>query len=189
MPQKVSVKIGYLDFDFENLPVRIIANRNCPEIKLAGLNIGPFEEGNEYEVYRWVAVELVRSGIAHFREEEQLDSAKLNKIQWTERVQTAGQISKIAEDFYPKLRRCISELKETVAKDAEKMREYERVRHLTQDIINSRLKKIVSIASGPAQTENALRNLTGEERFLHEQLYKLISQWKKQILEYREEHE
>jgi len=189
MPKTVSVKIAYLDFNFENLPVRIIANRNCSEVKLAGLNVGPFEEGNEYEVYRWVALELERSGIAHFREEEQLDAAKLNKIQWMERVQTAGQISKLPEDFYPKLRRCISELKETVVKDPEKMREYERVRHLTQDIINSRLKKIVSIASGPAQTENTLRNLTGEERFLHERLYKLINQWKKQILEYEEEHE
>lgn len=189
MPKTISTRIANLDFDFENSPARIIANRNCPEIKLAGLSVGPLEEGNEYEVYRWVALELEKSGAAHFREEEQLDAAKLNKIQWTERVQIPGQISKLPEDFYPKLRRCISELKETVAKDPEKMREYERVRHLTQDIVNSRLKKIVSIASGPAQTENTLRNLTGEEKFLHERLYRLINQWKTQILEYEEEHE
>ena len=189
MPKTISTRIANLDFNFENSLARIIANRNCPEIKLAGLSVSPLEEGNEYEVYRWVALELEKSGVAHFREEEQLDAARLNKIQWTERVQTPGQISKLPEDFYPKLRRCISEIKEAVAKDPEKMREYERVRQLTQDIVNSRLKKIVSIASGPAQTENTLRNLTGEEKFLHERLYRLINQWKTQILEYEEEHE
>ena len=164
--------------------MRIVANRNSPEIKLVGLDIGPFEEGNEYEVHRWVAAELEKTGFAHFREEELLDATKLNRIQWTERIQAPGQISKLPEDFYPKLRRCLTELKEQMARDPEKMREYERVKQLTQDIINSRLKKIVSIASAPAQTENALRNLSEEEKFLYERLYKLINQWKTQILEY-----
>ena len=45
MPKPVSINIGNMDFSFEHSPVKIIANRNCPEIKLAGLNIGPFEEG------------------------------------------------------------------------------------------------------------------------------------------------
>ncbi|RLI20993.1 hypothetical protein DRO45_02945 [Candidatus Bathyarchaeota archaeon] len=62
--------IKNLDFNFENSPVKVIANRNCPEIKLAGLTVGPFEEGNEYEVRYWIARELVKSGIARFRAEE-----------------------------------------------------------------------------------------------------------------------
>jgi hypothetical protein len=189
MAKTVSARIGNLDFGFENSLVRIIASRNCPEIKLAGLDVGPFDEGSEYEVYRWVALELEKSGVARFREEEPLDAAKLNKIQWTERVQTPGQISKLPEDFYPKLRRCLAELKQEIAKNPEKMREHERVKHLTQDIVNSRLKKIVAIASAPAQTENTLRNLTGEEKSLYQQLYRFINQWKTQILEYEGEHE
>jgi hypothetical protein len=189
MAKTVSARIGNLDFAFENSLVRIIASRNCPEIKLAGLDVGPFDEGSEYEVYRWVALELEKSGIARFREEDPLDAGKLNKIQWTERVQTAGQISKLPEDFYPKLRRCLAELKQEIAKNPEKMREHERVKHLTQDIVNSRLKKIVAIASAPAQTENTLRNLTGEEKSLYQQLYRFINQWKTQILEYEGEHE
>jgi DNA replication initiation complex subunit (GINS family) len=71
-------------------------------------------------------------------------------------------------------------------RDPEKMREHERVRQLAQDIINSRLKKIISIASAPAQTESALRNLADEEKFLYEKLFKLISQWKTQIVEHQE---
>jgi len=175
-----------LDFSFEHWLVKIIVNRNCPEIKLAGLSVGPFEEGNEYEVQFWIAQELEKAGIARFREEERLDTANLYKIQWTERVQTAGQISKLPENFYPKLRRYLVELKEDAAKAPEKLREYEKSKHVTQDIVNSRLKKIVSLASAPPQTEQTLKNFTGEERFLFDQLNRLIHEWKTQILEFKE---
>jgi len=184
VPKAVSVNIGNMDFTFENSLVKVVANRNCPEIKLAGLNVGPFEEGNEYEVQYWIANELEKSGIARFHEEERLDATKLYKIQWTERVQTAGQISKLPERFYPKLRRYLAELEEKASKASEKMREYEKARHLTQDIVNSRLKKIVSLASAPAQTEQILKNFANEERFLYQQLYKLIHEWRTQIVEY-----
>ncbi len=186
MPKPVSINIGSVDFNFEHSLVKIIANRNCPEITLVGLNIGPFEEGNEYEIPFWIAQELEKAGIARFREEELLDTAKFYKIQWTERVQTAGQISKLPENFYPKLRRCLTELKEEASKAPEKLREYEKSRHVTQDIVNSRLKKIVSLASAPPQTEQTLKNFTSEERFLYEQLNKLIHEWKTQILECKE---
>jgi hypothetical protein len=186
MPRTVTSKIDFQDFCFENSLVKIIANRTCPEIKLGGLGVGPFDEGNEYEVYYWVALELEKFGIAHFREEEQVDAAKLNKIQWTERIQSPGQISRLPENFYPKVRRYLTKLKAEIVRDPEKMREHERVRQLAQDIINSRLKKIISIASAPAQTESALRNLADEEKFLYEKLFKLISQWKTQIIEHQE---
>jgi hypothetical protein len=189
MPKTVSMKIRNLDFSFENSPVRIMANRNCPEIKLAGLTVDPFEEGNEYEVQYWIARELVKSGIARFREEEMLDAVRLYKIQWKERVQTARQISKLPDKFYPKLRRCLKELREEAAKKPEKMREYEKVTQLTRDILNSRLKKIVSLASAPAQTGQILKNFTSEERFLYEQLYKLTSEWRTQIFKNEGEEE
>ncbi|MCK4424345.1 DNA replication complex GINS family protein [Candidatus Bathyarchaeota archaeon] len=189
MPEAVSSKIRDLDFSFENSPIRVIANRNCPEIKLAGLTVGPFEEGNEYEIQFWTARELVKSGIARFREGELLDSAKLYKIQWKERVQTVRQVSKLPQKFYPKLHRYLTELKEEITKKPEKTREYEKVRHSTRDIVNSRLKKIVSLASAPAQTEQILKNLTSEERFLYKQLFKIIKEWRAHILKYSGEEE
>jgi hypothetical protein len=178
------MKINDLDFGFEHSLVKVIANRNCPEIRLVGLSVGPFEEGNEYEVQFWIAQELEKAGIARFREEERLDATKLYKIQWTERVQTAGQIARLPENFYPKLRRFLMELEEKASKTPEKVREYEKVRHLAQDVVNARLKKIVSLASASAQTEQTLKNFTVEEKFLYTQLYKFINRWKMQILRY-----
>jgi len=172
------------DFVFENSQARVIANRNSPEIKLAGVEIGPFEEGKEYEVYYWIAQELQKSGMAHCREDENMGAAGLYKIQWTERVQAPGQISKLPDDFYPRSRRYLAQLKKEIMKSPEKMREYEKVEQSMQDVINSRLKKVIAISSSPTQTEQTLRNLTREERYLYERLHRLVSEWRTQILEY-----
>jgi hypothetical protein len=189
MPQTVSSRISSLDFGFDHSLTKIIANRNSEEIKLAGLIVGPFEEGNEYELYHWVALELEKSGIVRLREGENLSMASLNKLQWSERVQAPGQISKLPEDFYPKLRRYLSGLRRDLSKTTDRVLEGEKARQLARDIVNSRLKKIVSIASAPAQTEQTLKNLTDEERFLYHELYTVINQWRTQIIEYEEKEE
>lgn len=182
MPEKVSKKIEISDFSFENSLVRVIANRNCPEIRLAGLDVGPFEEGNEYEVRHWIALKLEKAGITRSREEDLLDPTKLYKIQWKERVQTARRISKLPEDFYAKLRRYLADVEEDIAKKPEKIREYEKVKQVAQDIVNSRLKKIVSLASTPFQTQQILRNLTSEEKNLCDEIHRLVHEWRTQIL-------
>jgi len=178
----LAAKICTLDFNYENSMVKIVANKNCPEIKLAGLSVGPFDEGNEYEVYFWVAKELANSGMVHFREDDVLDTTKLFKVQWKEGVQIPGQISELPEDFYPKLRRFISDLKDQASKP-EKYQEHFKANQLARDIVNSRLKKIVALSSAPAQTEQVLKKLTTEEKILFEQLVKIITQWKTEILE------
>jgi hypothetical protein len=178
----LAAKISTLDFCYENSLVKIIANRNCPEIKLAGSSVGPFDEGNEYEVYFWVAKELGTAGLVHFREDDALDSTKLYKIQWKEGVQIPGQISELPEDFYPKVRRYLRFLKEE-ATQPDKITEYQKTQHLAKDVVNSRLKKIVALSSAPSQSDQVLKKLSNEEQILYEQLVKLISEWKGKILE------
>ena len=183
----MAVLIEKMDFCFENSLVRVIADKNYPEIKLAGLTVGPFEEGNEYEVYYWIAQELAASGIAHSREQDDLDATNLYKVQWKERVQIAGQISELTEDFYPKLRRYLADIRAEISEHPEKAQEYEKAKHLAWDIVNSRLKKIIALSSGPAQTGQLQKKFTCEERFIYEQVGKIISEWKAQILDFEGE--
>ena len=175
-------KICTLDFCYENSLVRIVANRNCPEIKLAGLTVGPFDEGNEYEVYFWVAKGLAEAGMAHFREDDILDATKLFKVQWRESVQIPGQISELPDDFYPKLRRYLAALKHE-ATQPEKINEYQKTQHLAKDVVNSRMKKIIALSAAPKQGEQVLKKFSSEEKILYEQLVKIISEWKDKILE------
>jgi hypothetical protein len=179
----LATKISTLDFSYENSLVKIVANKNCPEIKLSGLTVGPFDEGNEYEAYFWVAKELASSGMVHFREDDILDATKLFKVQWKEGVQIPGQISELPDDFYPKLRRYLATLKEEISRQPERITEYEKTKHLAKDIVNSRLKKIVSLSTAPSQSEQVTKKLSNEEKILYGQLVKLISQWKTNILE------
>ena len=151
-------------------------------MKLAGLTVGPFDEGNEYEVYFWVAKELAKSGIVHFREDDLLDATKLFKVQWREGVQIPGQISELPDDFYPKLRRYLAVLKQE-AIQPEKINEYQKAQHLAKDVVNSRLKKIVALSAAPSQSDQVLNKFSSEEKILYEQLVKIISGWKTKILE------
>ena len=178
----MATKICTLDFCYENSLVRIVANRNCPEIKLAGLTVGPFDEGNEYEVYFWVAKELANSGMVHFREDDLLDSTKLFKVQWREGVQVPGQISELPEDFYPKVRRYLAILKQQ-ADEPEKITEYQKTQHLAKDVVNSRLRKIVALAAAPGQSDQVTKKFSNEEKILYDQLVRTISEWKAKILE------
>ena len=177
-------QLSNLDFRFENSLVKAVANRNFPLLELAGLTIGPFEEGNEYEIYYWVAEKLAHEGIVHYREENQFGPSDLYKVQWKERVQVAGQISELPEEFYPRLRRYIANLKKEIAKgQPEKIQEHEKATQLARDIVNSRLKKIIALASVSAQTDQVLKKMATEERLIYEQLGRVVTDWRKQILE------
>ena len=61
MSTESTVSIKDADFMFENSPIRVIANRNSPEIELAGLKIGPLQEGVEIEVRFWAAEQLAKA--------------------------------------------------------------------------------------------------------------------------------
>jgi len=182
-----SASIEDVDFMFENTSVKIVANRNCPEIELAGFKVDPLEEGKEYEVRFWVAQELENAGIAHFREDEVLNAVKLYKIHWKECVQAARQISSLEEDFYPKLRRFLANLERAALNNPERMKEHEKVTRLFHDILNCRLRKIVSLASSPTQTDQTLKNMAREERMLYEHLHAVIDEWRSKISKLEDE--
>lgn len=171
------------DFVFQNMPIKVVANRDSPKIDLPGVKVGPFKEGKEYEVRFWVATELKKAGIAHIRMEEPIDFRIVNKIQWKERTEASHKVISLPEDFYPKLRRYLEELNEEAIKKPEKRSDYEKVKKLSDDIIQMRLKKIISLASsGRDQPGQILRNLTKEEKYVYDCLHKIINKWKTEIL-------
>jgi hypothetical protein len=187
MRSKTNILLNDFDFIFENSIVRVVANRNSPEIMVVDLKVGPFEEGNDYELPFWVAIELEKARMVRFRQEELLDIPQLHKIHWKERVQSISQVAPLPENFYPKLRWCLKRLRENAIKNPDKIREYMKANQLARDIINNRVKKIVSLASILTPTNQFLKNLTEEELLLYEELHGIISKWRKNILEVSKE--
>jgi hypothetical protein len=183
------LSLEVLDFRYQNSRVKIIADRNYPQVKLAGLTFGPFQEGNEYDVYEWVAEALAEAGVVHLREQDTIDATKLAKVQWKERIQVASQISELPENFYPKLRTYLAELQAQIAKNPQKIQEYERVKSLALDVVNSRLRKIVTLSTSPMQADQILTKLTAEERLAYMQMGKIGSTWRSNILEHKPQQE
>lgn len=181
MSKEQCSSIEFSDFLFENSFVTVIATKNVPKIDLVGFSIGPFEENHEYEVRFWVARELEKDNLVKIKESG-LDAAKIYKIQWTERIQALGQLSTLPENFYPRIRRIISELREASKTSPEKLREYESIQNLTQDIVNCRLRKIISLATVPLPESQAIKNLTPEEKDLYERVRRIVSEWISKII-------
>lgn len=169
------------DFDFRNRTVKVIAVRETPEISMGETTFGPFRAGQEIDAPRWVAEELVRSGIAKWRDEDKLDLATLSKMHWRETIPTSRQIPAIEADFYQKLGRLQTDLRIQSRSDPSKGRDFEKAVQLSKDIVNCRIRKIVSLTAAPAQTEDVLGNLANEERTLYRALSRIIIEWRNKI--------
>lgn len=171
-----------VDLEFQNSTVKIVALGNLQELNVAETAVGPLQEGKEYELRFWIALELVKAGYARFYDDDSMTFSSLNKIHWREtKLQSGRQISPLPEFFYPKLRRYLEELKRKVASDASIAGEYAQALRLAQDIVNCRLKKIVNLATYP-KTESILKSLSKEERGIFESVDVTISEWMSKVL-------
>jgi hypothetical protein len=175
--------VADVDFDFQNLPVRIVLTREIPFSHPATERLQSIRVGQEAEVPYWVADELVSGGFAKYREEDVLDFAKLSKTHWKETIPSSTQLPLLEADFYCMLRRLLIRLKIEGKQDTSKLREYEKADNLSRDIINCRLRKIASFAAAPGPSSDLLKNMTSEEQALYKQLRSAIGEWKSSILE------
>ncbi|UCH02514.1 MAG: DNA replication complex GINS family protein [Candidatus Bathyarchaeota archaeon] len=182
MSDDLSFSLDDSNLNFENSPTRIVIFKNLQKVKVAGITIGPLKEKEEYETAYWIAAELVREGIARFHNESTMNLVTLNKIHWVEtKIQTGRQIASLPKYFYPQVRKYIKNLKEKSKVNTSVVNEYNNVKRIFRDIVNCRLKKIVSLSASPTRTE-ILKSLSKEEIALFEYLRSSIFKWKSTIL-------
>jgi len=172
-----STRIVDFDFSLENEIVNVIATKNLRDIDLVGLMIGTHSVGDEFQVRLWVAEQLSDAEMVRLKEEETIDLMSLQKIQWIETsLQTGRRISELPETFYPKLRRYIRQL------EKERRSELNQALRLAYDVVNSRLNRVVNLSSASPITNTMIKNLTDEEKWLCENLSKIIFEWREKIL-------
>jgi hypothetical protein len=175
------MSVDDIDFDFENSQIRVVVTRELPDTpRMAKLSSA--KVGQELEVAYWMARELVQLGYAKFREEDVLNYNSISKTHWRETIPASRQLPALQPNFYCLLRRHLSELHEKSKQDQVKLRELERTESLVRDIVNCRLRKIVSIAASPTPSEELIQGLTYEERALYSILNKTIEDWKSRLL-------
>ncbi len=171
-----------IDFDFENSVTRVVLTREIPETSSRIMKLSSARVGQEIEVPYWTARELVRQGFARFREEDVLNYNSLSKIHWRETIPSSRQLPSLPPSFYCLLRRHMAELQQLSRQDQVKLREQERTENLVRDIVNCRIRKIVSLAAAPTPSEELTQGLAFEERVLYSILNKTIEEWKTKLL-------
>lgn len=186
--QTIEEEIRDNDFIYKNSFVKIIANRDSPEIKLVGFTVGPFEEGVYYEERFWVAEELVRSGIARFHEGELLDLKTLLMYHARMKISPYPNFQELSQFFYPKARRLLAQLKEKAIKNPENSTQLRNAMNMIKDIKRARQSKINSAAKNDAMTEQYLENLTPEEKAFYQALKDANDRFEKMEEETREHH-
>jgi|YelNatPaOPRAMG01_1025707.scaffolds.fasta_scaffold76831_1 hypothetical protein len=170
--------MGFQDIhtEFENSPIKVrllkpIKVRVCGRDLEAGA-------GAEVEVLHWIAAKLSEAGMAKPIDSERMDLVQLSKIHWKETVPATRHVSAVGKDFYFKAREYLSSLRAASKADGSKLMELEKAVGLFEEILNCRIRKILSIAASGAESDEALRNLTPEERLLLEGLRSEITAWR-----------
>ncbi len=170
------MSFGDIHIEFENSPIKM---RLLKPVKLRVCG-GDLEAsaGAEIEVLYWISRKLSEAGLAKPADSARMDLIQLSKIHWRETIPATRQISAVGKDFYFKMKEYLSNLRAASKADGSKLMELEKAMGLFEEILNCRIRKILSIASAGAESEEALKNLTPEERLLLEGVRSVIMAWK-----------
>ncbi len=172
--------MGSLHFEFENMPVRLVATRKIPNIQTAGLVIEEVEAGKELMTNLWIAWELIDAGLARLLEDG-VNDEEWTQIHYRERFQPLGKPLPLPDKFYSKAYLSFKQASKRSAVDPSRLEGFKRVKGWYRDIIESRIGKITRLASAEATAQT--RSLQPEEVALYAELRELISSWRKGMRE------
>ncbi len=167
-----------LYLEFENMPVRLVAARKIPRMETAGITIEETEANRELTVNLWIAWELVEAGLARFADDG-LSNEDWTQIHYRERFQPLGKFSPLPDRFYSRAYLTFSRLMKEAGGDETRLQHLNRLRGMFRDILESRIGKVVRLASAEAAAMS--RALQPEEAALYSELHALISSWRREM--------
>ena len=171
-----------LRFRYNNQPVTVVAQKPIDEFTIHDTTFGPVEKGREFSVPLWVAEELIASNMAKLKD-ELVKVPTLQKTLWQETEDSALQSLPI--DFFQQVRKSIEELSILNEKEPNDVRlaAQTRMEHLFRDLVVNRLLKLMKLSLREERLRETKKKMTGEERWLFDQLVALIRNWQTQVLE------
>jgi hypothetical protein len=171
-----------LRFRYNNQSVTVVAQKPIDEFTLQDTKFGPVEKGREFTIPQWVAVELIATNMVKLKDEP-IKVPTLQKTLWQETEDSALQ--SLTPDFFQQIRNSIEQLSTLNEKEPNDVRlaAQTRMEHLFRDLIVNRLLKLMKLSLREERLRETKKKMTGEERWLFDQLVNLIRNWKTQVLE------
>ncbi len=169
-----------LAFEFENMVVNLVALRKIPEIDTAGIKVKETEAGGRLAVNLWIAWELMQAGLARLADEV-VSGEEWTQVHYRERFQPLGRPTPLPDDFFSRIYLTFKEDVRRAAVDESRREGVDRARGMYRDILESRIGKIVRLASAEAAADT--RQLQPEEGTLYKELHAIISSWREEMRE------
>lgn len=165
--------------EFLTTPVRVTMKASTEQIEVGELVLAKAKEGERLEVPRWVAEELVDSGVAEIQEEP--FDVEIFKALTREKMLASPQLSQLESNFYVRLRRRLAVVRAGVEKGKYRREDYEKLRMASYDLIGRRLSKLLSISSS-ASVKTITDRITPEERAFFTVSSSISAAWKTALL-------
>ena len=142
--------------------VRIV--RDFPALKLVGRQLGPFAAGQETDLEIFEAAVLERNGFAESL--QKITPTELRKLMLEE--ERISEPAALQQGFYASLAQCVSD-----SRKAGQQEEVEELHAALAALIETRVQKLVRLATSPPVPENLLP----EEKFLVNRLTMVLEDW------------
>jgi hypothetical protein len=171
-----------LRFHYDNQSVTVVAQKPIDEITLQDTTYGPVEKGREFSIPHWVAKELIAADMVKLKDPH-IKVPTLQKTLWQETEDSTLQV--LSPDFFQQVRRALEHLTVLNEKEPNDVRfaAQTRMEHLFRDLIVNRLLKLMKLSLREERLRETKKKMTGEERWLFDQLVNLIRNWQTQVLE------
>jgi DNA replication factor GINS len=162
------------------MPVRVQFIKDYENLPLPS-GVVSLKRGDEIELPRWQARELLKRGFIEVKEKK-LGLDEVNLYHYREkRSQNVSAPQPLPQDFYLKARELIRELDEAIRKSPSSMllRDREILEKNIIELAETRLLKIIRLAQ--AGGEEYRERLTPEETIMHSVVRSLLEAWRDYI--------
>lgn len=174
-PDNEDAKLKRLSFKFKNINVKIRILEDIPQLFLEGKSIGPLKKDDILELRLWQAIPLIKEGKAKLEEFPiKVSYTDIHKFVWKE-TQTP-EIQELKNISYIGLRQQEKLMKMT-SNDIEKFKT------ALRDLITVRMGKLIKLSMQDSELISSLKPLLPEEKVLYETLSKILSIWKRRMVE------
>lgn len=160
---------------------------DIPQLRFAGIQIGPFKKGNRANLPNWVIEKLLSYGyvnvVAKESSEKAYESLKSLQNLYYREEQEPHKLEKFPPYLYTALNRKALRLQsDKTSMDPIRYDEVKKLKTMIPFLVETRLSKIMRVAkSGAYHTKKG--DMTNEERWLCEELLELLSGWRQNVME------
>jgi len=169
------VELKRLSFKLRNMVVKIRILKDIPQLSLGKKSIGPFKKDDIIELRLWQAMPLIEEGKTELKEFPiNMSYTDIYKYVWKE-TQTP-EIQELKNMSYLGLKHG-ERLKKMSKEDVEKFK------IALRDLITVRTGKIIKLSMQNSELSTSTKSLLPEEKILCKYLSKILSNWRRRVLE------